>query len=117
MATLQEVFDKIKEKKKKLSEIKKVYTENLNGLQEYQDIKDQLKKYREKKKQVEATIQEEFSAEFDKMEKIKDDLSSDQEMLNDLAINHLAKGKPIEIVDQYDGEYEPIFSVRFKKVK
>ena len=46
---------------------------------------------------------------------LKIDIESDQEMLNDIAMLKYTKGEPIEIKDKYDNEYEPVFSVKFKK--
>jgi hypothetical protein len=43
-------------------------------------------------------------------------LVNDAELLADLALNQLVSGETVEIVDENDQKYEPIFSVRFKKV-
>ena len=71
---------------------------------------------REKKKQIEQTTKEQFSGEFIKLEDLKIDIESDQEMLNDIALNKVMKGESIEIRDEYDNEYEPLFSVKFRKM-
>jgi hypothetical protein len=42
-------------------------------------------------------------------------IAGDNQLLSDLALNQLAKGEAIKIVDENKVEYEPVFTVRFKK--
>jgi hypothetical protein len=42
-------------------------------------------------------------------------VESDKALLSDLALGEYAKGGHIEVVDQYNNKYEPVFNVRFKK--
>jgi len=41
---------------------------------------------------------------------------NDNQLLSDIAMSQVAKGEKIEISDEYETKYEPIFSVRFKKI-
>jgi hypothetical protein len=70
---------------------------------------------REKKKSIEEEFQREMSKDFTKLDDLKIDLESDQELMNDLAINQLMDGKTVEVVDQYENKYSPLFTVKFKK--
>ncbi|PIR04162.1 MAG: hypothetical protein COV59_03180 [Candidatus Magasanikbacteria bacterium CG11_big_fil_rev_8_21_14_0_20_39_34] len=117
MQDLQEIFVRIEENKKKLREINKAYREALSSVSEYTDVSDELKTFRERKKQIENTVKEQFSKEFIQMDDIKIDIESDQEMLTDITLNQYVKGQSVSVNDQYENEYEPVFTVKFKKVK
>ena len=71
---------------------------------------------RERKKQIETTIKENFSSEMTKLEDLKIDIASDMELISDIAITKLMKGESIEIKDEYENDYEPLINVKFKKV-
>ena len=115
MPDLQEIFTNIKDKQKEGREIKAAYRDALAQSTEYKDIADQILVLREKKKTIENSVQADFAPEFEQLDKIKDDVNSDREMLSDLALNQLMKGETVEIVDKYNIKYEPQFIVNFKK--
>ncbi|MEK7643821.1 MAG: hypothetical protein AAB390_00785 [Patescibacteria group bacterium] len=117
MPNLQEVFDRIQKSKKRQKEIRDMYNEALSGTPEYGELNDKLKVQRERKKQIEQTVKESFSKELTELEDIKVDIESDNELISDMSLTQLVKGETVAVKDQYENEYEPIFSVRFKKVK
>jgi len=53
--------------------------------------------------------------EFDKIEGLKLNIAGDAQILSDLALTQLTSGQEVKIVDENKVEYEPIFTVRFKK--
>ena len=116
MQNIQEIFNRIQITKKKQKDIRTAYKDALSTSLEYQELTEKLRTTREKKKQIEQTTREQFSSEFIKLEDLKIDIESDQEMLNDIALNKVMKGETIEIRDEYDNEYEPLFSVKFRKM-
>ena len=116
MANLQDVFNSIKEKQKKQKEINKIYRDALTCSEKYQEIKEKLNILKEKKKIIEQAIKDDFSSEISKLEDIKLDLKTDKEMLSDIALTNLMKGQTVQVTDQDDNEYEPVFSVSFKKI-
>jgi len=116
MVNLQEVFNRIKESQKKQKEISAMYRDALASSQSYQETIDEYKQLREKKKRIENDIKSEFSAEITKLESLKLDLKTDKELMSDIALTQLMKGETLELKDEYDNEYEPIFNVKFKKV-
>lgn len=116
MANLQEVFNRIQEKKKEQKEIKKVYRDALTNTPGYQNLVDDIKTMKEKKKTVEENVQSNMGSSLEKLESLKYDIETDQEMMSDLALNKITKGEKIEIKDQYENEYEPLFTVRFRKL-
>lgn len=115
MKSLEEVFAKIQEVKIKQREIRKAYKEALDRVPSYKSTNDDLTALREKKKKIEAQVRDEFSKEFDKLEELKLDLEESNMMLTDIALSKLMKGEHVEVKDQNNLVYEPIFAVRFKK--
>jgi hypothetical protein len=116
MANMQEVFNRIQETKKEQKELKAMYRDALNNSGAYQRSLEELKKLREEKKKYEDGIKKEFASEFDKLDILKNELMNDSQLLSDMVLTQVAKGEKVEIKDQYETQYEPIFSVRFKKV-
>ena len=116
MQDLQSIFNRIQEAKKKQKDLKAMYSDALSTAQEYQEIKEKMKTMRDRKKQIEVTIKEQFVSEMTKLEDLKIDIESDMELLSDMAMTQLMKGETLEIKDEYDNGYEPTFKVKFKKV-
>jgi hypothetical protein len=116
MANIQEVFDRIQKTKKEQKELKNMYRDALNNSGSYQRSQEELKKLKEEKKKYEDGIKQEFASEFDKLEVLKNELMNDGQLLSDMVMTQVAKGQKVEIKDEYETQYEPIFSVKFKKV-
>lgn len=115
MQNIQEVFIKIREMKKEQKDLKDMYKDALVQADEYEEITEQIKTLREKKKQIEARIQSEMGRAYEKLEDLKIEMETEKEMLNDIAISTLMKGETVEVKDEFDNVYEPSFSVKFKK--
>ncbi len=116
MSKIQEVFDRIQETKKEQKNIKQMYKDALSSNESHKDISDKLKELREEKKQIEIDIKNDFSEEFDKLETLKADIENDSQLLNDIVLTKISKGENIELTDQYNTKYEPVFNVKFKKM-
>lgn len=115
MNKVQEVFNRINNSKKEQKEIKKMYRDALSHSEEYQQVLEEQKSLREKKKEIENKIKGDFQSEFDKLDTLKLDIENDTMLLSDAALTQMMNGEEIEIKDEYENKYEPIFSVRFKK--
>lgn len=115
MANLQEVFIRIRENKKEQKKIKGAYRDALENSPAYQAVSEEYKDLKNKKQQIEADIKSQFSSEFTKLEDMKIDLDSDLDMLSDLALATLMKGETVKVKDENETEYDPFFSVKFKK--
>lgn len=115
MSNLQEVFLRIRETKKEQKKLKEAYRDALANSVSYKQVVDELNELKAKKKQIEATTREQFSSEFTRLDDLKIDLESDAEMLSDIALTQLMKGETVKVTDEYEAEYEPVFSVKFKK--
>ncbi len=112
---IQDIFMRIQEKKGELKDLKSVCKQVLESSGEFQEVEEKLKTLREKRKAIMKIVQEQCASEMIKIDDLKIDIESDQEMLNDIAITKYTKGEAIELKDKYDNEYEPIFTVRFRK--
>ncbi len=115
MQDIQEIFTRIQIIKKDQKKIKEAYRDALATSGEYQEISDKLKTLRERKKQIENTIKEDLSSEWTKLEDYKIDLESEMTLLSDAALTKLMKGETVAVIDEYNNNYEPIFTVKFKK--
>lgn len=115
MTSLQEIFIRTNEIKKKQKDLRSAYKDALHASLEYQEIEEKLKALKERKRQIESVTKEQFSSEFTKLEDMSIDLASDEEMMTDMAIGMLLKGETVEVKDEYENTYEPVFKVRFKK--
>lgn len=115
MSQLQEVFNRIQKHKGEQREIKNAYRDRLANSESYQAVVEELKTLKAKKQELEAGFKLEFQSEFEKLEVLQADVESDNLLLSDLAINQLVKGEAIVVMDDKQNQYEPLFSVRFKK--
>ena len=115
MQDIQEIFNRMQIIKKQQKDIRSTYKDALAATPEYQEINDKIKTLRERKKQIENTTKESFSAELTKLDDFKIDLESDSVMLSDAALTKLMKGETVQVVDEYNNTYEPLFTVKFKK--
>jgi hypothetical protein len=117
MANLQELFNRIQETKKEQKQLKNMYREALINSHEYKTAREELEKLKEKKKKIEEKVKDEFSKEFDKLDILKMDIENDNMLLSDAALASYSRGEKVEIIDKNNAKYEPIFTVRFIKIK
>lgn len=112
---INEVFKRIQDKKKEQRDLKRTYRDALSVNGEYQEVLEELEALKLKKKKIEAGVTSDFKEEIDKIEGLKLNIAGDSQLLSDLALTQLTSGEMVKIVDENKVEYEPIFSVRFKK--
>ena len=115
MQDIQEIWGRIQQIKKQQKDLRGAYKDALKASQEYVELTEKLTTMRARKKQIEATVKGDFASDFTKLDDLKIDLESDMEILSDIAMTKLMKGETVEVKDEYDNVYEPIFSVKFKK--
>ena len=111
----QEIFDRLQANKKQKKDLQKSYQDGLRNNPRHQEITEEMKELREDKKMLEAQVKEEFASELDKLDELKLDIETDNELLKDIILTKFINGEKIEIVDEYDNPYEPVFSVRLRK--
>jgi hypothetical protein len=116
MANLQEVWSRMQKAKKKQKEIRAAYKEALANSVDYGKIVEDLKTLREKKRKIEMDVRADFSSEFAELDNLKADAETDMEMLSDMALNTYVKGETVQVTDEFENKYEPVFFVKFKRV-
>ena len=115
MEKIQTVFDRMQKRRKELKEIRKMYKDGLDNDSRYNNIVAEVKTLRDKKKTIELEVQEHLGEAYMKMEELRDDIATDQQMLSDIAMNILMDGKTVEVTDEYNNKYEPEFKVILHK--
>ena len=115
MDDLQKVFNRINDNKKKQKTIREAYRDALVNNGEYQNLSEELDQMKNKKKEIEEETKREMGSNYDKIEVIKFDIRMDNELMSDMALASLINGQKVEVNDEYDNKYIPLFSVKFKK--
>jgi hypothetical protein len=117
MKNIQEIYERIEETKREQRSIKQMYKDTLDASQDYQEILDKIKKLKQQKAEIEESAKTDLGKEWEKLDLIKLHIREDKELLTDIAISTLMKGETVKVTDKNQEEYEPVFSVRFKKTK
>ena len=115
MQDIQDIYNRMRGKKRELSELRSIYKNALESSVEYQDITKKLQELRERKKQIEAQTQE-GSPDFKRMDTLKASLVNDASVISDAALAKVVKGEQVKVTDEHQNEYGPEFWVRFKKM-
>ena len=113
---LQLIYDEVLMQKKEARDLKEMYKDALAQADEYQELTEKITKLREKRKQIEIRIQGELGKAWEKLEDIKYENKTKKEMMTYLALTALMKGETVELKDEYENHYEPVWSVKFVKV-
>jgi len=116
MKDVQEVFSRIKERQGEQKTLKDIHRSVLVNSQEYQLILEELKTLKDRKKKIQSALESDLKEEFQKIDAIKTDIASDREMLSNMALTKLLAGEKVEVADNKNNKYGPIFSVRFEKI-
>lgn len=116
MRDLQEVYNELQENKKEQKSIKREYKDALVNANEYEETVEELKKLREKKKQIENLTQSRLGSRWDDYEKLKAKASELDQMITDIAMSTLMDGKTVALKDEYDNNYEPVYKISFRKI-
>ena len=114
MQTLDEVYKRLNKAKKKRKELNKMLKDELSSNARYQEIQEEAKALREEKKGIEMEIRS-GSGELSELDELKIEISTDQELLSDVALNMYMNKETVEIVDENDEKWYPQFKVTFKK--
>lgn len=111
--SLQEVHSRLKEKKAKRRDMNKMQQDELSVHARYQELCEEMTKLREEKKSIENELRN--AADAQELEALKIDIKTDHELLADIALNLYIANEPVEIVDEYNARWVPVFTVRFTK--
>ena len=113
---LQDVFNRLQKSKDEKKEIKAAYRDALDNSQEYHKITEEIKALKERKKNIENSVRSDFGKDMDRLESLKIDIETDKVLISDISISQLINGRSVEVSDEHENKYEPVFSVRFKKL-
>ena len=116
MAQLQLIYDRTIKTKQEKKELKLMIKDAFDHSKQLQDVLEEIKILKEKKKKIEDIILEDFNGELSKLDTLKLDLENDKMLMSDKAITDLMNGTTVEVEDSKGNKYEPIFSVKFKRV-
>ncbi len=114
MATLEEVYGRLVLKKKQKRDLASAYQDELKNHARYQELLAQIKALRDEKKSIEAELLESAGTAQD-IDLLKIDIKSDLELLADIALNLYVSNQNVEIIDEWNNRWSPLFSVRFIK--
>lgn len=112
MRNLKEIFERIKEQKREQREINKSVQETLRNSAEYEKIKEELERLRLKKMRMEDSARGDLDQKIDLL---KLNIKEGMQVMSDVALTQIMKGESIKLKDDENNEYEPVFSIRFKK--
>ena len=115
MATIQDTFFKIQDTKKKQREIRALYREALKQSQSYQDVIEEVRTLREKKKHIEEKIRADYERDLARLYDLVEELKRESEKIADMVMTSLARGEVVKVHDARNIVYDPIVTVRFKK--
>ena len=115
MKNVQEIFSEIKELSKEQKDIRKEYKDALLQADNYEEVVEKLDELKKEKKQLEERVQGHMGSRWDKLDELKSKVSELKQMQSDAAMSTLMDGKTVEVTDEFDNIYEPVFSVTFKK--
>ena len=101
--------------KKDQKDIRDMYKDALVQADKYEEIVEEIKTLREKKKEIETRIQNSLGRSWEKFEDLKVQMEAEKEMLSDIAISTLMKGETVAVKDEFENAYEPVWKVNFKK--
>jgi len=117
MKDIQEIFNELKELENEQKVTRKDYRNILLQSPEYEAITDKLEALRAEKKEIELSAQGELGSAWDKFEENKQKIKDLKQIITDVAMTDLMEGKTVEVRDQWDTLYEPVYAITFKKAK
>lgn len=115
MPNIQDIWEEIEEHKKEQKEIRAVYAGMLENAPGYEDVLEDLKTAKARKKQIETGVQAAMDEKMTRLEFLKHEIGEKKQLLADLALKNLLSGQRVEVRGRNDAEYEPLFAVRFRK--
>jgi predicted nuclease with TOPRIM domain len=114
---LQLIFDEVALKAQEAKAIKAELKDSLDQVSEYVELTEEAKRINERRKALREDIRRKMGDRYAKLEELEDDLKDDKQMMSDLAMAGITEGKPQTVKDSWGNEYEPVFSVKFRRVQ
>jgi len=92
-----------------------MFKDEMSQDQRYGEVVEEMTRLREEKKSIENEIKAGAVNESNELDELKLDIATDQELLADIALNMYVKEETVEIIDEFDQKWHPLFKVSFKK--
>ena len=115
MSRLQETYNELQSLKREKRELNKMFQDELKSNSTYQGILEEMKVLRERKKSIENDTKANALKDAQRLDDLKLEIASTQELLGDLSLNMYLANETVEIVDEANRRYVQYFRVTFKK--
>ncbi|HVM90406.1 MAG TPA: hypothetical protein VMU11_00730 [Verrucomicrobiae bacterium] len=117
MPDLNEIHARMRAKKDEKKKVSQLVKDVFDQSKPYQEVMDELKRLKAKRLQLQNEIRAGLMSEVEQIDKLALDLQTDAVLLSDIALNMMMKGETVELTDENDVKYEPVFKVSFKKAR
>lgn len=119
MATvqLQMLFSATEEKQQKSRILKASIKDAIENSKGYKEAREEYDKSKEKMKQIEYIIKQDFTADLDQIDNIKAELDMDKENMSAIALEKFKTGDSLIVKGKNGFDYEVNFVVKFKKLE
>ena len=114
---IQDLHKEIIEKTKKKKDLGQVVKDAFENIKEYKELVDEMDKLREKRKQIEVQVRQQYASEFNDLQDIAQDIKDTRMVLSDLIWNEVMKNTSVEVKDEYDNKYVPHIVASLQKEK
>ncbi len=114
---IKELHQEILEKQKKKKDLGQTIKDAFGNYKEFKDLEEEMKKLRERRKQIEAQVRTQYSSEFNDLDEVNQDIKDTKMVLSDLIWNEVMKNNTVEVVDEWDHHYVPQIVASLKKDK
>jgi len=114
---IKELHQEILEKQKKKKDLAQTIKDAFGNYKEYKEMEEESKKLKERRKQIEAQVRQQYSSEFNDLEEINADIKDTKMVLSDLIWNEVMQNNSVEVVDEWDHHYVPQIVASLKKDK
>lgn len=112
---LQIIFDEISEAQQEKRAYEENYKTALKNHDAYQTLLADMGEMKLKKTAIEEQVKNSLGNVIDKIEDAKVEIKGKKEMLSDVALNMLMNNETVGVKDKFGNEYEPVWTVKFRK--
>jgi predicted nuclease with TOPRIM domain len=114
---LQLIFDEVALKAQEAKAIKAELKDSLEQVREYVELTEKAREINERRKALREDIKQKMGSRYAKLEDLNDEMKAEKEMMSDIALTGVSEGNLQNVKDQWGNEYEPVFTVKFRKVR
>ncbi|MBT4856933.1 hypothetical protein HON52_01970 [Candidatus Uhrbacteria bacterium] len=112
---LEKIYHQLQASKARRKELTKMCKDELSHHDRHREIVEEMKELRMEKKSIEQDLRMNALGVEAELDELKTEILSDSELLADIALNMYTSGENVEIVDEYENRYVPLFKVSFKR--